>query len=248
MRNRRETYVTLTAAAALACAAARTAAQDEGGRIEQTAPPRVEQELLDNQHVGADLDVDPGADVGEARRADQEQTELEEILDDAQEIVARRDELVRMTDRTIEELRREQESAAELLERAHGYAVFDTTKGGLIVTGAGGTGVAREQDSGEEIFMHLGAVGVGLGAGLENYKLVMLFEDQETYDAFVAGRWDGSIAAQAAAGNEGAAAEEQFVEGIRIYRMTDVGLMVHADVSGIRFWPSERLNGAAHDA
>src|SRR5690606_14210802 len=132
--------------------------------------------------------------------------------------------------------------AETLYEEAHGYAVFDTTKGGLIVTGAGGTGVAMEKDGGEPIFMHLGQAGIGLGAGLENYRLVLMFEDQETFDRFVSGQWDGSISAQASAGEEGEAAEEQFVEGVRAYRLTDRGLMAQADVSGVRFWPSEELN------
>src|SRR5690606_24502710 len=126
--------------------------------------------------------------------------------------------------------------------RAYGYAVFDTTKGGLIVTGAGGTGVARATETGEETYMHLGAGGIGVGGGFESYKLVMAFEDGETYDAFVAGRWDGSISAQAAAGGEGAAAEEQFVDGVRVYRLTDGGLIAQVDVSGTRFWPSDQLN------
>src|SRR5690606_21925308 len=52
-----------------------------------------------------------------------------------------------------------------------------------------------------------------------------------------------SISAQAAAGEEGVAAEEQFIDGVRAYRLTDAGLMAQIDVSGIRFWVSEELNG-----
>ena len=57
-----------------------------------------------------------------------------------------------------------------------------------------------------------------------------------------------AAALMAAAGAAGAvatpamAAEEQFVEGIRAFRLTDAGLMAQADVSGIRFWRSEELN------
>src|SRR5690606_13874157 len=90
--------------------------------------------------------------------------------------------------------------------------------------------------------MHLGQAGIGLGAGLENYKLVLLIADEQTYDDFVAGQWDGNISAQASAGEEGVAAEEQFVDGIRAYRLTDAGLMAQIDVSGARFWASEDLN------
>jgi lipid-binding SYLF domain-containing protein len=185
-------------------------------------------------------DLDAREDVAVIERGDVR--DIEERVEDAVEIAERRNELSRMADEAIDELRSENASAASLLEQAHGYAVFDTTKGGLIVTGAGGSGVARAVDSGEETYMHLAAGGVGLGAGLENYKLVMLFEDAETFDNFVTGQWDGSISAQASAGSEGAAAEEQFVGGIRTYRLTDAGLMAQVDITGMRFWPSEDLN------
>jgi hypothetical protein len=111
-----------------------------------------------------------------------------------------------------------------------------------IVTGAGGTGVAMEKGGTERTFMHLGQAGAGLGGGLENYRLVLLIEDEQTYEDFVSGQWDGSISAQASAGEEGVAAEEQFVEGIRAFRLTDAGLMAQVDVSGVRFWASDELN------
>lgn len=192
-------------------------------------------------------DETPLSEREEAARPDvavlgDEQRDVAERVEQATELVERREEIARMADEALARLRAENASAAQLLDRAYGYAVFDTTKGGLIVTGAGGTGVARETESGEETYMHLGAGGIGVGGGFESYKVVMAFEDRETYDAFVAGRWDGSISAQAAAGEEGAAAEEQFVDGIRVYRLTDAGLIAQVDVSGTRFWPSEELN------
>ena len=64
--------------------------------------------------------------------------------DDDDEIAAdtltdRRQEILDMSKETIAALRKD-ESAQELVDDAYGHAVFDTTKGGLIVTGAGGTG------------------------------------------------------------------------------------------------------------
>jgi lipid-binding SYLF domain-containing protein len=157
----------------------------------------------------------------------------------------RRAEILRIADESLEQLRQQNPSAADLLERAYGHAVFATTKAGLFVTGAGGTGVARERATGEETFMHLGSAGFGFGGGFENYRLVLLLEDEQTYRDFVSGQWDGSLSAQAAAGTAGIAAEEQFLEGIRAYRITDRGLMAQVDASGTRFWASGRLNEEA---
>jgi lipid-binding SYLF domain-containing protein len=234
----RETRTTLAAAVALACGAAH-AQQGAGERGEiESANPAIER-VLEGREEAEELERNDDRD---AARTEPDLARAEAQLTQTQEILERRDELMQMATTTIEQLREDGGASAALLEAAHGYAVFDTTKAGLIVTGAGGTGVAREKSTNESVFMHLGAAGVGVGAGLENYRVVLLFEDEETYDAFVEGQWDGSISAQAAAGEQGAAAEEQFVGGVSVLRFTDTGLIVQVDVSGVRFWRSERLN------
>lgn len=159
---------------------------------------------------------------------------------DAHTLDGRRQEIIDMSKSTIEKLRKD-ESAAKLIASAYGTAVFDTTKGGFIVTGAGGTGVAMHNGR-DPVFMHLGAGGVGLGAGLENYKLVVLFETEDTYKRFIDGAWTAGTSAQAAAGTEGVAAVGKFVNGVAVYHLTDKGLIAQADVTGVKFWPSDRLN------
>lgn len=162
------------------------------------------------------------------------------------DLTQRRNELIREADQALRELQQENPEAAELMSQAYGHAVFATTKGGLFVTGAGGTGVARPHgERGGPTFMRLGSAGIGLGAGFESYHFVLLFRDQETYESFVSGEWDGALAAQAAAGTQGVSAEEQFLGGIRAFRVTDGGLMAQVDVSGVRFWPARNLNRAA---
>jgi lipid-binding SYLF domain-containing protein len=166
--------------------------------------------------------------------------------DDDDEIAAdtltdRRQEILDMSKETIAELRKD-ESAQELVDDAYGHAVFDTTKGGLIVTGAGGTGVAMQKNGSNPIYMHMGAGGVGLGAGLENYKFIVLFENEDVYKRFIDGEWSAGATAQAAAGRDGAAVVGKFVNGVAVYHITDKGLIAQADVTGVRFWPSDRLN------
>lgn len=159
----------------------------------------------------------------------------------AEELAERRDEIVAMSKDTIDVLR-ENEAARRLINDAYGYAVFDTTKGGFIVTGAGGTGAAMRKAGGDAVFMHMGSGGIGLGAGLENYKLVLLFQNEDTYRRFIDGEWSAGASAQAAAGRDGAAAVAAFVNGVAVYHLTDKGVIAQADVSGVRFWPSDRLN------
>jgi lipid-binding SYLF domain-containing protein len=160
---------------------------------------------------------------------------------DAQGLTERRHEILEMSKAAIATLRKDP-AAASLLGTAYGHAVFDTTKGGFIVTGAGGTGVATRKSGGDPVFMHMGAAGVGLGAGLENYKFIVLFENEDTYKRFIDGAWTAGTSAQAAAGRDGVAAVGKFVNGVAVYHITDKGLIAQADVTGVKFWPSDRLN------
>ena len=160
---------------------------------------------------------------------------------DAKGLDGRRQEILAMAKGTVDDLR-DDKSFATLYDSAYGYAVFDTTKGGFIVTGAGGTGAAMRKNGSNPIYMHMGAGGIGLGAGLENYKLVVLFENEDTYERFVDGAWTAGASAQAAAGRDGAAAVAKFVNGVAVYHLTDKGVIAQADVTGVKFWPSDRLN------
>lgn len=162
---------------------------------------------------------------------------------DRESVAQERERLINMAETTIDELKMTRPEAARLLDDAYGYAVFDTTKGGLIVTGSGGTGVAMKvKGKNDPTFMRVGGAGIGLGAGLENYKLVLLFHDQKVYDEFVAGEWNASASAQAAAGREGEAQEGNWENGVAVFRMTDKGLIAQIDVSGLKFWASDKLN------
>ena len=160
---------------------------------------------------------------------------------DAKGLAERRQEILDMSKAAIDTLKKD-ESAKKLVDSEYGHAVFDTTKGGFIVTGAGGTGVAMRKNGSNPVYMHMGSGGVGLGAGLENYKFIVLFENEDVYKRFIDGEWSAGATAQAAAGRDGAAVVGKFVNGVAVYHITDKGLIAQADVTGVRFWPSDRLN------
>jgi lipid-binding SYLF domain-containing protein len=153
----------------------------------------------------------------------------------------RRTEIMQMAKDSLAVLRKDA-NARDLLDRAYGEAVFDTTKGGLIVTGAGGTGVAMHKNGSQPVYMHMGEGGVGLGAGLEKYKLVLLFENKEIYDKFVEGAWSAGASAQAAAGKNGQGTVAKFNNGVAVYHLNDKGVIAQVDVTGVKFWPADRLN------
>ena len=71
-----------------------------------------------------------------------------------------------------------QAAVRDLYGRAAGYAVFTVTKGGFIVSGGGGNGVAVNKATGQRTYMRMGTGGIGLGIGGQRYGLVMLFENR----------------------------------------------------------------------
>lgn len=154
-----------------------------------------------------------------------------------------RQRLTEMAEQAMSEVIEKHASAAELSKQAYGYAVFDATKGGLFVVGVGGTGVAIPTQGGKETFMHVGGAGIGLALGSENFRIVLLLEDEDTFDRFVHGEWHASFEAQPTVGRAGAAVAKPLRNrGIKAYRVTGAGLMTDLDVAGLRFWPSRRLN------
>jgi lipid-binding SYLF domain-containing protein len=157
------------------------------------------------------------------------------------EAVQRRLEIDTNAQATLDEVLKTQPSAKELYDRAVGYAVFTATKAGFIVSGGSGTGVAINKKTGARTYMRMGMGGIGLGIGAQRYSLVMLFETASHLDKFVAGGWDSSATAEAAAGQEGAAVRSSFYKGVAFYQITDKGLMAHADVTGTKFWVIDEL-------
>ena len=142
---------------------------------------------------------------------------------------------------TLDDLLKTQPTSKELYERAVGYAVFTATKAGFIVSGGSGTGVAVNKKTGARTYMRMGMGGIGLGIGAQRYSLIILFETDSHLDKFVAGGWDSSATAEAAAGQEGVAMRSSFYKGVAFYQITDKGLMAHADVTGTKFWVIDEL-------
>lgn len=155
---------------------------------------------------------------------------------------ARRQEIDKIAQRTLDDLFKAQPEAKELFGKAAGYAVFTATKAGFIVSGGSGTGVVIDKSTGKHTYMRMGMGGIGLGIGAQRYSLVIMFEKEAHLQRFVQGGWDSSATAEAAAGKEGVAVRSSFINGVAFFQLTDKGLMAHADITGTRFWVIDDLN------
>ena len=147
---------------------------------------------------------------------------------------------------TLEELYKLAPSARKAIRGSAGYAVFSQTGMHLLlVGGAGGRGVVRDNLTGKDTFMKMAAGGVGLGLGVKDTRLVFIFKKRDALKTFVDKGWQfgGETAAVAKAGESGGAAGEvEAAPGIVVYQLAQDGLMAQAVVQGTRYWKDEELN------
>jgi lipid-binding SYLF domain-containing protein len=132
------------------------------------------------------------------------------------------------------------------IQSAPGYAVFSNANVKFIIASVGGGyGVVTNNITGENTYMNMGELGVGLGLGATDLRLVFVFHDQKAMDSFINKGWVFGVKADAAAklSDKGAAdSEEGLVNKISVYQITENGLSLAAVVKGTKFWKSKELN------
>lgn len=153
----------------------------------------------------------------------------------------------KMADETLARLYREQPETAREIADAVGYAVFSSGALALIwVSGGYGHGVAHDNRNNSDIYMQMASAGVGLGLGAKDYNTVFVFYDAAAFYDFTTEGLDLTGTADAAAmvgekGDEiGGAANA--LPGMRIYQLTDAGLIAQAMVQGTKYWRDKELN------
>ena len=152
-----------------------------------------------------------------------------------------------MEDETLARLYKERPEAAGEINNAVGYAVFSSGSLALLwVSGGYGHGVAHNNADNSDIYMQMASAGVGLGLGAKDYNTVFIFYDEKALHDFVTTGLDLSGTADAAAkvGEKGEAVSEgaNALSGMRIYQMTDAGLIAQAMLQGTKYWRDDSLN------
>jgi lipid-binding SYLF domain-containing protein len=129
---------------------------------------------------------------------------------------------------------------------APGYAVFSNANVNVILASfGGGYGVVRNNRSGKYTYMKMGEVGVGLGLGAKDFRLVFVFHGNDSMNRFVNSGWAFGAQADAAAKAEdkgAAVGGEITVDNMTIYQLTETGLALQATIKGTKYWKDEDLN------
>lgn len=136
------------------------------------------------------------------------------------------------------------------MSRSYGYAAFANTGMNLFVVASGnGGGMARNNNTGAEVYVKMYSYGAGVGIGFKKYFAVFLFENKSAYDNFLESGWsaDGQADATADTGKEGeggsVAVGMNISNGVTLYQVADKGLAVQATVQGTKYVIDDELNG-----
>lgn len=149
-------------------------------------------------------------------------------------------------DKTLEELYEKKPEAREKVKKAAGYGVFsDWGINVIFVSAANGWGVVTNNKTGQETFMKMGQVGIGLGIGVKDFRAVFIFRSEEALRKFVDSGWEFGAHADAAAvsGDKGGQASgAASLQDIEIYQFTKSGIALQATIAGTKYWRDNDLN------
>ncbi|MCC2617602.1 hypothetical protein LJ739_15215 [Aestuariibacter halophilus] len=163
-----------------------------------------------------------------------------------QSVAERRSAVMTMQQEVLQQLYAEKPSVKSQIRDAVGYAVFDSANVNLILASfGGGYGVVKNNRSGAVTYMKMAEAGLGFGAGVKDFRLVMVFHEAAALSRFIEHGWAFGAQADAAAkaGDKGAAAGgEATVDNITVYQLTQSGIALQATIKGTKFWVDDELN------
>lgn len=160
----------------------------------------------------------------------------------------RRAAIQEMRDEVLAELYSLKPDTRAQIANASGYAVFSNANVNLILASfGGGIGVVRSNSSNGDTYMRMGEVGIGIGAGVKDFRAVFVFHNESALERFldVGLSVGGQADAAAKAGDlGGAVGGEAIVDNVTVYQLTQSGLALQATVKGTRYWQDGELNQA----
>jgi lipid-binding SYLF domain-containing protein len=151
-----------------------------------------------------------------------------------------------MRNEVLNELYIQKPDVRDQVATSVGYAVFSNANVNLILASfGGGYGLVHNNASGADTYLRLGEIGIGFGAGIKDFRLVMVFHNQDALQRFMDyGVAVGAQADAAAVANDqgGAVGGELTLDNITVYQITEAGLALQATVKGTKYWRDPELN------
>jgi lipid-binding SYLF domain-containing protein len=161
----------------------------------------------------------------------------------------RRAEINKRRSETLAKLYQVHPAAKAKIGAAYGYAVFTNLGVNLVIMSvAGGSGVAHDNKTGRDTYMKMLSGGVGLGLGIKDFRGIFVFRTQKAFRDFVEDGWEagGHADAIAKSGKDGGAIEGAIsvAPGTELYQLTENGLALEATIQGTKYFKDDDLNAA----
>ena len=151
-----------------------------------------------------------------------------------------------MRSQTLSTLYQTKPDVQSQIANSAGYAVFDNANVNVIFASfGGGYGVVKNNLTGKWTYMNMGEAGLGLGLGVKDFNVVMVFHTEAALNRFIDHGWAFGGNADAAAKHKstgGAVAAEAMVDDVSVYSLTETGLALQAVLKGTKFWVDNELN------
>lgn len=159
----------------------------------------------------------------------------------------KRKEINTMRSETLAKLYKVHPLARGDIQNSVGYAVFSNIGVNLILlSAAGGSGVAHDNRSGKDTYMKMISGGIGLGLGVKDFRGIFVFSSEKAFRQFVESGWSADAQADAAAKASekgGALAGAVTVApGMDLYQLTETGLALQATIQGTKYFKDDDLN------
>jgi len=127
-----------------------------------------------------------------------------------------------------------------------GYAVFSNANINLLIASFGaGYGVVHNNRTRQDTYMNMSEVGLGLGAGIKDFRVLFVFHSEDALNYFINKGWTLGAQADAtakASDKGGEVNAEAIFSNISVYQLTKAGLALQATVKGTKFWKNKKLN------
>lgn len=160
--------------------------------------------------------------------------------------VEQQQKILHMKDTVLTQLFANKPDIRAQVNAAPGYAVFSNANINLIFIAAGtGYGVVKDQQKNTHTYMNMAEGGIGLGIGVKDYRIVIVFHSKDAMEHFIDNGWTfgGNADASAKAGNKGGSVEgEAYYGDVTVYTFTESGLALQATIKGTKFWRADSLN------
>jgi lipid-binding SYLF domain-containing protein len=152
-----------------------------------------------------------------------------------------------MVQDTLLQLYKAEPKSKLAIKHAAGYAVFSDLGVKILFAGSGnGKGLAVNNKTKHETFMKMLEIQGGLGVGVEKFRVIFVFDNEQALDSFINSGWEfgGQSTVAAKAGDKGGAMSGavSVSDGVWMYQLTEKGLAADISATGTKYYKDDDLN------